>query len=102
VTVCTQLYLWHIQTDKQILHSISSIRPAALVSLQGAEIIEAVCDLIAACLSTTAVTAHVLDQLVFHYLDLTMKRRESDVYEAVARTLKRLSDLRCVDDVVTR
>ena len=58
--------------------------------------------MITACLSPSTISVHVLDQLIFHYLDLAMKRNESDIYEAVARMLHRLSRLRSADDVVTR
>ena len=63
---------------------------------------QAACNLITACLSSIAVSLSVLDQLVFHFVDIAMRRRESDVYEAVARMLTRLSELRIADDVLTR
>jgi len=58
--------------------------------------------MITACLSPTTISVPILDQLIFHYLDLAMKRNESDIYEAVARMLHRLSRLRNADDVVAR
>lgn len=81
---------------------MSSIRPAALVSTQGACIIEAACNLITASLSHDIVAAPILDQLVYHYLDLVMKRRESDCYEAAARMVERVSQLRPAPDIVDR
>lgn len=81
---------------------MSSIRPAALVSAQGACVIEAACDLITESLSAAIIEAPILNQLVFHYLDLVMKRRETDCYEAAGRMVGRLSKLRSASDVVDR
>jgi hypothetical protein len=35
-----------------------------------------------------------VDELVYQYLDLVIKRKEADCYEAAARMIGRLSELR--------
>ncbi|KAK4685879.1 tubulin-specific chaperone D, partial [Tremellales sp. Uapishka_1] len=87
----------------KIFDAMASIRPAALVSQQGGDILQASCDLF-----TNSVTPEVLRQpnaadLVDKFLDLSMKRREPEVQEAVAALFGRLSAVRDgnADDGIT-
>jgi len=56
--------------------------------------VEAACDLITACLSPVCLQRGIVDELVYQYLDLVIKRKEADCYEAAARMIGRLSELR--------
>lgn len=84
------------------MHSISTIRPAALVSSQAAEVVEAACDLITACLSGACLGKPTADELVYHYLDLVMRRKEAECYEAAARMIGCLSELRPANKEIDR
>ena len=81
---------------------MSTIRPAALVSSQAAEVVEAACDLVTASLSGVCLGKTTVDELVYHYMDLVIKRKEAECYEAAARMIGRLSELRPANKEIDR
>ena len=78
----------------QIVTSVSSIRPAVLLSTQSPDILRAVAHVITGCLSVSNVYQAVIEQMYAKYREANMKRREAECHEAAARLVGRLSQLR--------
>jgi hypothetical protein len=88
-------------TDSEIVSSLSTVRPAALVSQQAADVLQTACDLLTAALDADAIAETSTQTLLNQFLETTMRRREAECHEAVARVFGRLSELRaCGAEVI--
>jgi hypothetical protein len=76
-----------------IFSLLSVVRPVTLVSPQGADISQAICELMAICLTKEVLALPDTQGLLDRYIDISMKRREEPCHEAVAKMVKRLSEL---------
>ncbi|OCF31205.1 cofactor D [Kwoniella heveanensis BCC8398] len=79
---------------QQIFDSLSTIRPAALVSSQAADILSAIFELLVSILGPSILTQAGTQAILDRYIDTGMKRREPEVQESIARVYGRLSCLR--------
>ncbi|WVR03591.1 hypothetical protein IAU60_000583 [Kwoniella sp. DSM 27419] len=78
---------------KTIFEALSTIRSAAFVSTQIADIFSAICDLLVAVLNSDVLNMpdlSTMDRLI----DMSMKRREPEVHESLADVFGKLSTLR--------
>lgn len=83
-----------------IFASLTTVRPAALISPQAAEILQTACDLISAVLEESILLVASTQQILDRYIEASMKRKEEGCHEAVARLYGRLSILRnCSNEV---
>nr|XP_019048752.1 hypothetical protein I302_02526 [Kwoniella bestiolae CBS 10118]OCF27682.1 hypothetical protein I302_02526 [Kwoniella bestiolae CBS 10118] len=90
------------QRRQLIFGTLSTIRPASFVSSQASDILSSVCSLLVVILDPDIVSASSNQAVLDKYLDLSMKRRETEVHEAVARVYGRLSELRSPEKDITK
>ncbi|ORY25084.1 armadillo-type protein [Naematelia encephala] len=84
----------------KIMLALSSVRPSIFVSIGAAEILQAACGLLTACLSPSSAGETKLQKILDHIIEASMRRREPECQEALSRTFGRLSELRdCTKDV---
>ncbi|WVQ80901.1 hypothetical protein IAT38_003008 [Cryptococcus sp. DSM 104549] len=87
--------------NEKIFAALSTIRPAALVSSQAADVLTSLCELITNTLNPAIVSSPASAGVLSRYIDAATKRRESEVHESVARVYERLSVLQdCEKDVL--
>ncbi|WVQ93564.1 hypothetical protein IAU59_000639 [Kwoniella sp. CBS 9459] len=79
---------------QQLFDALSTIRPAALVSAQAADILSAIFELIVSVIVPSILNKPAAQAVLDRYVDLGMKRREPEVQESLANVYGRLSELR--------
>jgi hypothetical protein len=81
--------------------SLSTVRPAALVSQQAADMLQTACHLLTAALDGDVIAESSTQTLLNQFIETTMRRREAECHEAVTRVFGRLSELRaCGPEVI--
>jgi hypothetical protein len=69
---------------------------------QSGEILQAACDLITATLDTGILAEAISQKLLNQFIEASMRRREAECQEAVARVFGRLSVLRACEKEVMK
>ncbi|OCF59625.1 cofactor D [Kwoniella mangroviensis CBS 10435] len=90
------------QRRQTIFDALSKIRPASFVSSQAADIFSSVCSLLVVILNQSIITSPSTQSVLDKHLELSMKRRESEVHESVARVYGKLSELRSSEKDVSK
>jgi hypothetical protein len=80
--------------NDQIFFSLSTIRPAALLSPGAGPILKQACDVICATLNQGIMGDEGSQEILDRFIDASMKRREVDCQEAVANLYGCVSGLR--------
>ncbi|WWC99224.1 hypothetical protein V866_006120 [Kwoniella sp. B9012] len=90
------------QRRQTIFDALSRIRPASFVSSQAADIFSSVCSLIVVILNQSIIKISSTQSVLDKHLELSMKRRESEVHESVARVYGKLSELRSPEKDISK
>ncbi|WVF65933.1 hypothetical protein IAT40_000671 [Kwoniella sp. CBS 6097] len=94
LTQISSLFSESDERRQQLFDALSTIRPAALVSSQAADIISAIFDVLVSVLDSAVLSQSGSQGVLDRYIDLGMKRRESEVQESLSNVYGRLSRLR--------
>ncbi|WWC58144.1 uncharacterized protein I303_100679 [Kwoniella dejecticola CBS 10117] len=92
-----ELFKEHDLRRLKISEALTLIRPASFVSSQAADILSSLCSLLVAILDKTVLTASSTQGVLDKCIDLSMKRREAEVHDSVAKVYGRLSEFRSPD-----
>ncbi|WVQ62666.1 uncharacterized protein L199_000813 [Kwoniella botswanensis] len=90
------------QRRQTIFDALSTIRPASFVSSQAADIFSSVCSLLVVILNQSIISSPSTQSVLDKHLELSMKRRESEVHESVARVYGKLSELRSPEKDISK
>ncbi|WWC85834.1 uncharacterized protein L201_000701 [Kwoniella dendrophila CBS 6074] len=90
----SQLFAETDDRRQEVFNALCTIRPASFVSTQAADILASTCLLVVNILNPPIVTASSTQSVLDKYLDLSMKRRDPEVHEAIAQVYGKLSELR--------
>ncbi|WWD08947.1 hypothetical protein V865_007062 [Kwoniella europaea PYCC6329] len=90
------------QRRQTIFDALSRIRPASFVSSQAADIFSSVCSLLVVILNQSIITSPSTQSVLDKHLELSMKHRESEVHESVARVYGKLSEWRSPEKDISK
>nr|XP_019014520.1 uncharacterized protein I206_00602 [Kwoniella pini CBS 10737]OCF53301.1 hypothetical protein I206_00602 [Kwoniella pini CBS 10737] len=90
------------QRKIRIFEALSTIRPASFVSSQAADILSSTCSLLVVLLNQSVLDLPGAQAVLDKFIESSMKRREAEVHESVARVYGRLSELRFAEQDVTK
>ncbi|WWD22528.1 hypothetical protein CI109_107021 [Kwoniella shandongensis] len=96
--------LFSVADDRrhQIINALSTIRPAALVAPQAADILSTICSLFTVIVNPDIMSSTSTQAVLDKYLDLATKRRESEVHERVAEVYQRITELKTCEREVNK